>query len=207
MYIRVSIYAIGITILTIFFSEKAFKFLQLVDISIAACYYRYIFSGYVFNSGIMAKTGSFNKHDVMISYNLESRETALKIRDILQQNGISCWIDVDVEGDSSIEGSLHDAIVAAIKNCTVFLMFYSAKYSLSQKCELEATTAEVKKKTIIPFSFEEDFDPSSMLKSIFDSNHCKPLWNFSGKYSFENKMESFIRAIKLHQNHNQARIL
>lgn len=84
---------------------------------------------------MMSGTGSSNTPDVMISYNLGSKEAALKIRDNLQQNGITCWIDVDVEADSYMAGSLQEAIAAAIENCTVFLTCYSEKYSQSILCE------------------------------------------------------------------------
>lgn len=83
----------------------------------------------------MSGTGSSNTPDVMISYNLGSKEAALKIRDNLQQNGITCWIDVDVEADSYMAGSLQEAISAAIDNCTVFLTCYSEKYSQSKNCQ------------------------------------------------------------------------
>lgn len=38
----------------------------------------------------MAGTGSSNTHDVMISYSWGSQKTVLKIRDKLEENGVTC---------------------------------------------------------------------------------------------------------------------
>lgn len=78
----------------------------------------------------MARAGSSNTHNVMISYNWGSKETVLKIRDSLKQNGVSCWIDVE-----KMSGSTLEAMSAAVENCTVFLMCYSEKYLQSKNCQ------------------------------------------------------------------------
>lgn len=78
----------------------------------------------------MAGTGSSSTHDVMISYNWGSKETVLKIRDNLKQNGVTCWIDVE-----KMSGSTLEAMSAAVENCTVFVMCYSAKYLQSKNCQ------------------------------------------------------------------------
>lgn len=83
-----------------------------------------------FNSNIMAGAGSYNKHNVMISYNSANKETVFKIRDYLNQNGVTFWIDVE-----HMAGSTLDAMSEAVENCTVFLMCYSAKYSQSENCK------------------------------------------------------------------------
>lgn len=71
-----------------------------------------------------------SKYDVMISYNWGSKETVLKIRNNLEQNGVTCWID-----EVHMSGSTIEAMGKAIDNCTVFLMCYSEKYSQSQNCK------------------------------------------------------------------------
>lgn len=138
----------------------------------------------------MAETGSSNMHDVMISYNSRSKETVLKIRDNLRQNGVTCWIDVE-----QMSGSILDAMSAAVENCTVFLMCYSTGYSKSDNCKSEAEYAKKKKKIIVPCKIEKDYDPSGWLGIIIGS---KLFFDFTGKYTFENQMESLLREIKLH---------
>lgn len=78
----------------------------------------------------MAEPEKPRKHDVMISYNWDNKETVLKIREKLRENGISCWIDVE-----NMSGSTLEAMSAAVENCTIFLMCYSGKYSESNNCQ------------------------------------------------------------------------
>lgn len=78
----------------------------------------------------MAGTGSSNTHDVMISYRWGRQKTVLKIRDKLEENGVTCWIDVE-----KMPGSIMEAMSAGVENCTVFLMYYSENYSQSKNCQ------------------------------------------------------------------------
>lgn len=84
----------------------------------------------ILNSVVKAAPEKPNKHDVMISYNWGSKKTVLKIREQLEKNGISCWIDVD-----DMSGSMNDAMSAAVENCTIFLMCYSRAYLESRNCK------------------------------------------------------------------------
>lgn len=78
----------------------------------------------------MAGTGSSNTHDVMISYSWGSQKTVLKIRDKLEENGVTCWLDVE-----KMSGSIMEAMSAAVENCTVYFMCYSEKYSQIKNCQ------------------------------------------------------------------------
>lgn len=138
----------------------------------------------------MAGAGSYNKHDVMISYNSGSKETVFKIRDYLKQNGVTFWIDVE-----HMSGSTLEAMSAAVEKCTVFLMCYSAKYSQSENCQSEAEYARKRKKIIIPCKMEKGFDPSGWLGILIGS---KVFYDFSGKYPFENKIQELLRVVKSH---------
>lgn len=78
----------------------------------------------------MAGTSNSSKCDVMISYNWGSKETVLKIRENLEQNGIACWID-----EEHMAGSIMQAMSTAVENCSVFLLCYSEKYLKSKNCQ------------------------------------------------------------------------
>lgn len=77
----------------------------------------------------MAKQKYTDKHDVMISYNWDDKDTVLKIRRRLKKHGVTCWIDVE-----RMKGSINAAMSEAVENCTVFLMCYSKKYMESKNC-------------------------------------------------------------------------
>lgn len=136
----------------------------------------------------MAEGKEADKHDVMISYNWEHQTTVLKIRDKLEENGFSCWID-----KNNMSGSTLDAMSAAVENCTIFLMCYSKKYSESKNCKKEAEYAETRDKIIIPCKMEKDFVANGWLGILLGT---KVYFEFSGKYPFDDKMEELLREIK-----------
>lgn len=140
----------------------------------------------------MAEPEKPRKHDVMISYNWDNKETVLKIREKLRENGISCWIDVE-----NMSGSTLEAMSAAVENCTIFLMCYSGKYSESNNCQAEAEYAKQKDKIIIPCKMERGYEACGWLGFLLGS---KLFFEFSGKYPFENKMNDLLREIKVRLN-------
>lgn len=131
-----------------------------------------------------------SKYDVMISYNWGSKETVLKIRNNLEQNGVTCWID-----EVHMSGSTIEAMGKAIDNCTVFLMCYSEKYSQSQNCKSEAEYAHTKHKTIFPCKMDGYFQPSGWLGVIVGSNYY---YDFSGKYPFKSIMQKLLQDVQRH---------
>eukprot|EP00053_Salpingoeca_punica_P015667 m.144815 g.144815 ORF g.144815 m.144815 type:complete len:511 (+) comp16774_c4_seq1:228-1760(+) len=70
---------------------------------------------------------------VMISYNWRHQQLALKVRDRLQEYGYTVWVDVD-----KMEGNCMMRMAEAVEGAAVVLMFYSAAYSKSRNCMLEA---------------------------------------------------------------------
>lgn len=78
---------------------------------------------------------SSGKH-IMISYNSNSREICLKLKDELKAKGNQVWIDVE-----QIYGSSLTSMAEAVENASVFLMCVTEKYYQSPNCRLEAEYA------------------------------------------------------------------
>jgi hypothetical protein len=76
-----------------------------------------------------------NEH-IMISYNRESRELCLQIKNEIEKMGFKVWIDVE-----DIHGSSLESMANAIERSHCVLMGMTEKYKSSPNCRLEAEYA------------------------------------------------------------------
>lgn len=99
------------------------------------------------------------KADIFISYKSEEEEYARKIRKVLEDNGISCWM----APDSIPAGSNYMAeIPRAIEDCRAMIILISRKSQQSSWVKNEFSEAMAKQKRIIPYviqkcELEDDF--------------------------------------------------
>lgn len=89
--------------------------------------------------------------DVFISYKTEDGEQAHWLRDVLEQNGISCWIAPDnIPGGSSYAAQ----IPAAIRGCRAFVLVLSRRAQTSRWVPRELDQAINCGKVVLPFMLE-----------------------------------------------------
>ena len=99
-------------------------------------------------------------HDVFISYSSKDKDITEQVRQILETNGISCWIAPrNIPGGSSYAAE----IPAAIRGCTVFLLIGSLHAEASPWIRKELERAIIERKKIIPLmvedvAFQDEFD-------------------------------------------------
>jgi hypothetical protein len=74
-----------------------------------------------------------NKH-AMLSYQWDSQETVLKVRDHFAQRGIPTWMDVD----GGMAGDIYDSMAAGVSNAAVVVAFLSQRYQDSENCQVSA---------------------------------------------------------------------
>ncbi len=90
-------------------------------------------------------------HDCFISYSHKDAQIAIAIQNILEQNGIRCWIDFrDALPGTDYAGS----IVRAIKTSSVFILVLSCNSSESVHVLNELNSAANAGATIIPFKVD-----------------------------------------------------
>ncbi len=89
---------------------------------------------------------------VFISYSTKDTDVANHICEILEKNGIQCWI----APRNIVAGTdWASSISKAIADCTVFLLIYSENSSTSTQVPRELTMAGSKAKHIIPYRMDE----------------------------------------------------
>ena len=105
--------------------------------------------------------------DVFISYSHNDRIKATMVLNILEQNGIRCWIDYrDAVPGIDYAGS----IVRAIKSSKFFVLILSAASSASQHVLNEVNSAVNAGATIIPFRLE-DVEFNDSFEYYLGKNH------------------------------------
>ena len=89
--------------------------------------------------------------DVFISYKAEEFDEAKTIKQVLETNGISCWL-----APNSIPGgsSYASEIPKAIRECKVFVVLISEQAQKSQWVPRELDQAVNNQKLIMPFMLE-----------------------------------------------------
>lgn len=124
---------------------------------------------------------------VFISYKFEQKEKALMIKELLEQNGISCWM----APESIKAGSSYAAeITRAITNCNCVILMLSDEAQKSKYVLKEIDSAIKKDKTIMPLYLEEVALNESMDYYLTD------VQAFPAYLSWDSCVEKLIREIR-----------
>ena len=101
---------------------------------------------------IKTKKGVYFMCDVFISYKSEESADAIWLEQVLEKNGISCWIAPDnIPGGSNYGYE----IPKAIESCKIFVLVLSDKAQKSMWISKEVNMALNYKKIIMPFMIED----------------------------------------------------
>ncbi len=103
-------------------------------------------------------------HDVFISYKSEEYSDALWVKNVLEENRISCWL---APGSIPLGSSYAEQISYAIKGCKVFVLILSQNSQNSIWVKKEIDMALNNGKTVVPFAIE-----NCKLESAFDFYLC-----------------------------------
>ncbi|XP_033109934.1 uncharacterized protein LOC117111170 [Anneissia japonica] len=106
------------------------------------------------------ETPKKRKH-VMISYQWDTQEILLRVRDKLKECGYELWMDVD-----NIGGSTLQAMAEAVEESAVVLVCYSHRYKSSPNARTEAEYAFQLRRDIIPLKMEKGYQADGWLGAI-----------------------------------------
>ncbi|XP_071504382.1 uncharacterized protein [Diadema antillarum] len=98
---------------------------------------------------------------IMISYQWDSQERMIEVRDLLIKAGYNVWMDID-----KMAGDILGAMAQAVEKAAVVLVCMTQKYSESHNGRTEATYAYKLKKPIIPLQLEEGYDADGWLGAL-----------------------------------------
>ena len=98
---------------------------------------------------------------VMISYQWDSQEVLVEVKNRLQASGYRVWMDLEQMGGSTLE-----AMAKAVENASVVLVCVSHQYKESPNCRSEAEYAYQLRKDIIPLMMQQNYKPDGWLGMI-----------------------------------------
>jgi len=92
-------------------------------------------------------TEATQKIDIFISYSWSDKVIVNKLRQVLEDNGLHCWID---EGKMRGGNQVFAEIEKGITDCGIFLACCSNFYAKSTNCKREINLAGDRNKLIVP---------------------------------------------------------
>ena len=132
------------------------------------------------------RMGSTGNH-VMISYQWDSQEVLVEVKNRLQASGYRVWMDLE-----QMKGSTLEAMAEAVENASVVLVCVSRRYKESQNCRSEATYAYDLKKDIIPLMMERNYKGDGWLGIIVTG---KMWFDFQSKHVLEQSVTNVIKEL------------
>ena len=131
-------------------------------------------------------TESTGNH-VMISYQWDSQEMLVEVKNRLQASGYRVWMDLE-----QMRGSTLEAMAKAVENSSVVLVCVSERYKESPNCRSEAEYAYQLRKDIIPLMMQRKYRGDGWLGMLVGTK----LWfDFSSKQSIEPSVTKLIKEL------------
>ena len=95
-----------------------------------------------------------NPSEIFISYSRKDLDKVKPIKEELEDNGFSCWIDID--GIESGEANFKRKIIPALNECKIVLFFISMDSQKSEWVAKEVGYAKRHEKRVVPLRFNDD---------------------------------------------------
>ena len=141
------------------------------------------------------ETREVSSNHVMISYQWDSQEVLVEVKNKLQASGYRVWMDLEQMGGSTLE-----TMAKAVENASVILVCVSQRYKESPNCRSEAEYAYQLRKDIIPLMMEPNYRPNGWLGMIVGTK----LWiDFRNSYGIEAGVGKLLRELGGRGRQNQ----
>ncbi|XP_068693610.1 uncharacterized protein [Montipora foliosa] len=112
------------------------------------------------------------RNHVMISYQWDSQEVLVDVKNRLQANGYRVWMDLE-----QMRGSTLDSMAKAVEDASVVLICASQKYKDSSNCRSEADYVYELKKDIIPLMMQRNYKADGWLGFLLGTKLRFPFYS------------------------------
>ena len=124
---------------------------------------------------------------VMISYQWDSQEVLVEVKNRLQASGYRVWMDLEQMGGSTLE-----TMAKAVENSSVVLVCVSERYKESPNCRSEAEYTYKLGKDIIPLMMQRTYKPDGWLGMLVGTK----FWiDFHSKHVIEQGVTKLIKEL------------
>ncbi len=131
---------------------------------------------------------------VFITHSSRDYKQSRVVVDILEKNGIGCWIS---ERDIGAGDNYGDAIVDAIETAKVMVLVFSANANNSDEIKKEIALASQRKLTVVPIRIEDATPSKAFRYELVTRNwiDCFPDWN-QGMQTLVRRVSSIVNEAK-----------
>ena len=127
------------------------------------------------------------RNHVMISYQWDSQEVLVEVKNRLQASGYRVWMDLEEMGGSTLE-----TMAKAVENSSVILICLSERYKESPNCRSEAEYTYKLGKDIIPLMMQRNYKPDGWLGMLVGTK----FWiDFHSKHVIEQGVTKLIKEL------------
>ena len=124
---------------------------------------------------------------VMISYQWDSQEVLVEVKNRLQASGYKIWMDLEQMGGSTLE-----TMAKAVENSSVVLVCVSERYKESPNCRSEAEYTYKLGKDIIPLMMQRNYKPDGWLGMLLGTK----FWiDFNSKHIVKTGVTKLIKEL------------
>ena len=124
---------------------------------------------------------------VMISYQWDSQEVLVEVKNRLQASGYRVWMDLEQMGGSTLE-----TMAKAVEDSSVVLICLSERYKESPNCRSEAEYTYKLGKDIIPLMMQRNYKPDGWLGMLVGTK----FWiDFHSKHVIEQGVTKLIKEL------------
>ena len=124
---------------------------------------------------------------VMISYQWDSQEVLVEVKNRLQASGYRVWMDLEQMGGSTLE-----TMAKAVEDSSVVLICLSERYKESPNCRSEAEYTYKLGKDIIPLMMQRNYKPDGWLGMLLGTK----FWiDFQSKHIVKTGVTKLIKEL------------
>ena len=103
----------------------------------------------------------FRTKHAMLSYQWDSQDEVKRARELLEQGGVPCWMDLD-----NMESDIYDSMAEGVQGAACVICFMTQAYQDSTNCKLELKFAQQSGVAIIPVMLNDNWRASDWLGII-----------------------------------------
>ena len=113
----------------------------------------------------------FKQKHAMLSYQWDNQDNVTRVRGLLEQAGVRCWIDID----GGMQSDIYDSMAAGVQGAACVICFMTPAYQDSANCKLELKFAQQSGVPVLPVMMAADYTPSGWLGIITAGNSTNHL--------------------------------
>jgi len=113
-----------------------------------------------------------NGKHAFLSYQWDVQEQVREIKDLLKQQNVKCWMDID----GGMKTDIYDSMAEGVAGAACVICFMTQAYEDSKNCKLELKYAQQSGVPIIPVMMQQNFTAKNWLGILTAGSIWTPMY-------------------------------